>query len=71
MNQTLGQVPDTSAIHGMKLLDRHQIKVPHNRIEEHQVNFMISEPRYNKFQLLLFNETVPDDTVTDYRIGSS
>jgi hypothetical protein len=36
----------------------------HNQTAEFPYNFTVYDPRYNRLQFLLFNETVPADDVT-------
>ena len=72
LNQTFDQTTNTSTIRQMTLLDRYRIEVPHNKTGERRVNFTVSDPNCNKIQFLLFNETVPGETVTGReRIESS
>ncbi|MDI6719426.1 MAG: DUF1616 domain-containing protein [Methanomicrobiales archaeon] len=41
-------------------LDRFSLAVPHNATEERLYTFTAPDPRYNRIEFLLFNESVPD-----------
>jgi hypothetical protein len=59
-------------IRSMVLLDRMPVFLPHNATEELSYTFTADDPEYNRIEFLLFNETVPADSVTgDDRIASS
>ncbi len=44
-------------------LDRFSLAVPHNSTEERLYTFTAPDPRYNRIEFLLFNESVPADAV--------
>ncbi|MDD3621642.1 MAG: DUF1616 domain-containing protein [Methanofollis sp.] len=71
-NQTFDETTNTSQINSMERVDRFTITVPHNETIERPYNFTVSRTDMNRLQFLLFNETVPSDTVWDQdRINAS
>ena len=64
LNQTFDTRTNTSTIHAVKPLERFSLTVPHNETREVLWNFTVASTAYNRLEFLLFNETVPDDSVT-------
>ena len=64
LNQTFDTRTNTSTIHAVEPLDRFTLAVPHNETREVVWNFTVPSPGYNRIEFLLFNETVPDASVT-------
>jgi uncharacterized membrane protein len=63
-NQTFDPATNTSRIDRTLLLDRYSVTLPHNQTDERRVDFTVPDAGYNKLEFLLFNETVPADSVT-------
>jgi uncharacterized membrane protein len=64
LNQTFDTRTNTSTIHAVEPLERFSLTVPHNETREVIWNFTVASTDYNRLEFLLFNETVPDDSVT-------
>lgn len=62
-NQTFDPATNTSSVDRTALLDSYRVTIPHNQTDEHRVNFTVPDASYNKIEFLLFNETVPAESV--------
>ncbi len=62
-NQTFDPVTNTSSIDRTVLLDSYSVTLLHNQTDERRVNFTVPDAGYNKLEFLLFNETVPAESV--------
>ena len=72
LNQTFDPATNTSTIHAAEPLDRFVVTVPHNETRELPWEFSVPSTDYNRIEFLLFNETVPDPSVTgEDRINAS
>ena len=72
MNLTFDDTTNTSALQTMDHLDSFMVPVPHNQTVITPYSFVPESSGYNRVEFLLFNETVPDDTVKDMdRINGS
>jgi len=64
MNMTFDPTTNTSSLNAMTPLDRLTVSVPDNQTVVMPYSFTATSAKYNRFEFLLFNETVPDDGVT-------
>lgn len=64
LNQSYDTVTNTSVISAYLPLDSFSATLPHNETREFPYNFTVTDPKYNRLQFLLFNETVPLANVT-------
>ena len=64
LNRTFDARTNTSTIHAVEPLDRFTLTVPQNETREAVRTFSVPSPEYNRIEFLLFNETVPDSSVT-------
>jgi uncharacterized membrane protein len=72
MNVTFDEITNTSSIQKMDRLDSFMVPVQHNQTVTTPYSFVPPSSGYNRIGFLLFNETVPVDTVKDMdRINSS
>ena len=62
-NQSFDPATNTSSIDRTALLDSYRVTIPHNQTDERRVNFTVPDAGYNKLEFLLFNETVPAESV--------
>ncbi len=62
-NQSFDPATNTSSIDRTALLDSYRVTIPHNQTVERRVNFTVPDTGYNKIEFLLFNETVPAESV--------
>lgn len=62
-NQSFDPATNTSSIDRTALLDSYRVTIPHNQTVERRVNFTVPDAGYNKLEFLLFNETVPAESV--------
>ena len=62
-NQTFDTTTNTSSIDRTVLLDSFRLTLPHNQTHEQRVNFTVPDTGYTKLEFLLFNETVPAESV--------
>jgi uncharacterized membrane protein len=63
MNMTFDNVTNTSSIQAMRTLDRFIVTVPHNVTVEVPWNLVVPASGYNRVEFLLFNETVPRESL--------
>ena len=72
INQVFDETTNASYIINMELVDRFITDVADNKTIEIPYNFTIGSAKFNKFQLLLFEEKVPGDEIWGMdRINSS
>jgi uncharacterized membrane protein len=72
VNLTFDPLTNTSMENGMELLDAWSITVADNTTYEKRWNFSLSKNGFNRLDFLLFNETIPDATITGMdRINAS
>lgn len=72
LNMTFHPEDNTSTISRMNLLDSFNISIPHNETSTQQYTFVPTGTGYNRIEFLLFNETVPNNTVMNMdRINTS
>jgi uncharacterized membrane protein len=64
VNQSFDPATNTSTIDRMQVLNRYQVTLAQNTTDEQKLTFTVQKPGYNEIQFLLFNETVPDESVT-------
>ena len=64
MNMSFNPTTNTSSLTAMTPLDRFTVPVPDNQTVIMPYSFTAASPKYNRLEFLLFNETLPDDTVT-------
>ncbi len=65
MNMTFDEVTNQSVLNGMTLLGEYRTAgIPHNTTQEQLYNFTAPSTGYNRIEFILFNETVPSDSVT-------
>ena len=64
VSQSFDPATNTSTIDRMQLLNRYQVTLAQNTTDEQKLTFTVPKPGYNEIQFLLFNETVPDESVT-------
>ncbi len=64
LNQSYDNVTNTSVISAYLPLDSLTATLSHNETQEFPYIFTVNDPKYNRLQFLLFNETVPLANVT-------
>jgi uncharacterized membrane protein len=71
-NQTFDSATNTSTLHSMERLDQFTVAIGHNTTWEEPYTFSVESTTYNRLQFLLFNETLPPETVRgEERINAS
>jgi len=72
MNLTFDPVTNSSTVQSLIPIDRFSLSVPYNTTIEQHWNFTVPTLGFNRLEFLLFNETVPNDTITRFdRINAS
>ncbi|HZD43710.1 MAG TPA: hypothetical protein VE134_06585, partial [Methanomicrobiales archaeon] len=47
----------------MSLINTYSLTIPNNQTEERLLYFAVNDPRYDRVEFRLYNETMPPDTV--------
>ena len=72
LNQTFDTTTNTSTVHAAIRLDRFMVTVPHNETRELPWEFSVPSPAYNRIEFLLYNETIPQESIMgEERISAS
>lgn len=64
LSMVTAEMGNQSFIERMDMLDRRIEQVSHNETVVFPYNLTTRQPWYNRIQFLLFNETIPDETIT-------
>ncbi|PWR71781.1 hypothetical protein DLD82_13470 [Methanospirillum stamsii] len=72
MNMTFNPEDNTSTIMAMDLIDKDTLTIPHNETITRPYTFIPPGTGYNRIEFLLFNESVPNETIKNMdRINAS
>jgi uncharacterized membrane protein len=72
LNMTIDSTINASTIHAAKSLNSFTTTLAHNETWEFPYTFSITDTKYNRLQFLLYNGTIPPESVnTSYRINAS
>jgi len=64
MNMTFDEATNTSTLNTMDRIDRFPVQVAHNQTIIEPYAFKVSKGGYNRVEFLLFNETVPAESIS-------
>ncbi|WP_342677768.1 DUF1616 domain-containing protein [Methanofollis sp. UBA420] len=62
-SQAFDPTTNTSSLRDMEIIDRFAVTVPHNQTAEVPFPFTVERTDMNRLDFILFNETVPSDSV--------
>ena len=62
-NRTSDPITNETVLREMALIDSWKLSLPDEQRQEERFTFVINDPSYNRFDLLLFNESVPGTAV--------